>query len=212
MQIAPDHTLADVLSELRSMTNFMKTRQPRHKQRFPFACKNGLSCPYLACGCCWFKHDNDNSNSSDVIQQVPSPYAVLEKRVAHIQSAVENKFGEFSQHVEKRLGFFESKLEALAEATCKIEDDILQLEEQARPEASARKSINDGVMAELDNKVDDLKSELESIWGAKLESALDGIRSLIAAVAEDFCTEVGKKIVNLEERLEGVAPEKQDNG
>ena len=126
------------MSELRSMTNLMKTRQSKHKQRFPFACKNGLSCPYHACGCCWFKHGNGDNKSSDIIEHVPSPNAALEKKVALIQSVVEKQFGEFSKHVENRIGFFESKLEALDEATCKVEEDIRQLEGQALPDARAR--------------------------------------------------------------------------
>ena len=42
--------------------------------------------------------------------------ALIEKRVAGVQSEVDKKFASFSQYVDRHLASIESKLEALAEA------------------------------------------------------------------------------------------------
>ena len=115
----------------------MKAKAKPQRQRFPHLCENGASCPFLACGTCWFSHDADAKCTKDISTNDTENEKLqhqVDKKIAATQSTMDKKMTGFSKYVEKRLSEVDAKLEALAEAFIKDEaDSPTLLENDLRP-------------------------------------------------------------------------------
>ena len=179
------------------MTKHMKTRHAKQKQRFPFACKNGRLCPYLACNSCWFKHDD--VELVEAIGKKEHPEAALaaaDKNIAVMKATVDKKMHDFTKHVDERMYCIESKLEALAQCAFRNEEEIQQLEVQVCSNPKAHSKPNDELMCEIDCKIDQ-----------KLQDFLRGtVQDAFRAAFETFSSQVGDKIQSLEDQLAILMP------
>jgi len=188
MKSPDDCTLSDVVQELRTLTKFMKTRHAKQKQRFPFACKNGRLCPYLACNSCWFKHDDVEPTEVNGKKEHPdAAQAAFDKNVAVMKAAVDKKIQDFTKHMDERMYCIESKLDALAQCVSKNDEEIQQLEIQVCSDTKALSKPTHELMREIDCKMDQ-----------KLEDSLKGLvqdafRAAFEAT-EDFEARVEGKI------------------
>jgi hypothetical protein len=129
----PKGDMADVLAEIRSLANLMKAKVRPQRQRFPFFCRNGASCPFLACGTCWFSHDAEaksTKTSSTNDAENEKLQCQLDKKVAAMQATIDKKMTDLAKYVDKRLSDVDAKLEAMAEAFIKVEADSPTLHEK----------------------------------------------------------------------------------
>jgi hypothetical protein len=107
--------------------------------------------------------------------------ALIEKRVAEVQSEVDKKFASFSQHLDRHLASIESKLEALAEASYSFEE-----------------KMDD----KFNSSMEDVAGRFEKQSDDKLEQGLDGMRTLIAATVGMFSTELGNRFAKVDEQID----------
>mmetsp|Transcript_37584 Transcript_37584/g.59447 ORF Transcript_37584/g.59447 Transcript_37584/m.59447 type:complete len:207 (-) Transcript_37584:74-694(-) len=185
-------TCNDALQELRSLSKVLKARQS--KQRFPYACKNGPTCKFLACGSCWFQHEEAIAHGK-VETREPIRDAI-EKKIMAVQSVVEKKINDLSKYVDNRLGLLEAKLESVLEATLKNESDICMLEaENEKLDArESSKKIKDELEPEcelLDERID---TKLNEFMKTTVKTAFEGAMTA-------FAEHVGKRVTTIEAML-----------
>jgi hypothetical protein len=215
----PKGDVANILLEVRSLSEMMKTRVCKQRPRFPFACKNGPSCPFLACGSCWFRHEGDDvdlqstankpttvSNNKDEKQ-----LKALDMKITDFQNHVDSKLASLSSYIDQQLANVFGKLDALAEATFQNETDITELSAisaKAGREAPcvAKDLQSSSAFVELQAEI---AKEIEAKFDSKLQVGLDQMRSLIQALVEALGDKVGKKIRSLEDKLQGVVEDRR---
>jgi hypothetical protein len=130
----PTGDMADVMAEIRSLATLMKAKVRPLRPRFPYLCKNGACCPFLACGTCWFSHDADAKspktiNTNDAENEKLQHQ--LDKKLAAMQSTIDRKMTDFAKYVDTRFSEVDAKLEAMAEAFIKDEADVPSLHEKS---------------------------------------------------------------------------------
>jgi hypothetical protein len=110
--------------------------------------------------------------------------ALMEKRIAEIQSQVDKKFASFSQYVDRHLASIESKLEALAEASHRHENDFNDI-------------VQEGYFdKKIDEKFDLFMKVAADRFDEQIDEKLTETRSLVAAVVEKISTKIGQKNEN----------------
>ena len=188
----------DILVEISSLKKIMSAKTVPRRPRFPFPCRNGHLCPFLACAGCWFVHEGDDvpvmgkdtktftSEGKKASQFGKAEHksqleALIEKRVAEVQSEVDKKFASFSQHLDRHLASIESKLEALAEASYSFEEKM---------DDKFNRSMEEVAVC-FENQSDE-----------KLEQGLDGMRTLIAATVEMLSTKMGNRFAKVDEQID----------
>ena len=187
-------SLSEVLLAVQALTKVVATQQNKgRRRRFPYLCRNGPSCPWKACGACWFKHEAEERElPQQVSEMTATPAASLETKLAEVKANMEKKVGELSKYVDRCFDNMESKLEALAEAVFKQESDVLEM--IAKVDSPDSKRIGD-----------DLKSELERSWSAKLETKLDKAKletnALFEATVSALVEKTSKRINAMEDIL-----------
>ena len=148
----PQGNAAEVLDEIRSLCKTMKSRSSQRRPRFPFHCKNGPLCPFLACHSCWFVHEGD---------EVPTICKAMESGT----KKTENSIAQAKPH-EPQVDFtmWMRSLEA------KMDDKIQKLQADMRKLSSARQESQ-----KLEAKLHDISSlELRLVsLGADMSENVD---------------------------------------
>jgi len=129
----PDGPSAELVHEMRSLSSLLKAKSER-KPRFPYLCKNGASCPFLACRSCWFVHDGDGvevkHNDANRVgiatnnQKQVSQTQDINMRLTNMRQVLENKLVDLSKSLDHRFAELESRLDALADSVLSNESDM----------------------------------------------------------------------------------------
>ena len=200
--------LDEILLEVRSLKKAMSGKDITRRPRFPFPCKNGRLCPYHACTSCWFIHDDDASpkvgrstkscdldsgkrpqgSNTDRSSQLEAKFG---KTISEVQATMEKKFTDFSSYVDRHIAGIESKLEALAEAVVKNEDELEDSVIEVRVDRRIDEKLSPFMkVAAVDEKLD--------------EFMRNGVKDVFEAAMSTFAKHVGARIQTIEDRI-GIA-------
>ena len=127
-------TLDEVLQAVQSLTKVVGDKKKSSCRRFPYLCRNGIKCQWLACGSCWFQHEAPKKQGKNIQLPEESDYKntntvqAFETQMAKVQATVEKKMEELSNYVDRRLACLEARvgdiLEEASELSIKPESDV----------------------------------------------------------------------------------------
>ena len=190
MSDVPKGCISDVLQALHSLTSEIRLERAPRRPKFPFACRNGPTCAFLACKSCWFVHDGDEV---EVMKCMPKGHATsvkcnssekttpVSRDVGLVQctAAFEEKLASIQRSMDTRLSKFESKV------TCDFDSKIANL-------------VN------LEKHLVGLGADMSESWDAKLSATEDleanfstkisAIESQLVELQSRPATDVGKVI------------------
>ena len=183
----------EILQAIQALTKVVTLRQSKGNQRrFPFLCRNGASCPWKACGACWFKHQDEDQQQPPQQNEIATFNVIsMESKVADITKNIDKKLSELSKYVDRCLGEMESKLQTLAETFFKHEDELHEMTAASHSATDYSQSFKAA-----------LKAELEDSWGEKLDSKLDKAKLETNALFEATFTVLVEKTGNRIKELE----------
>ena len=186
--------IEELLLEMGSFSKMMRGRTKEKKPKFPYKCKNGSSCPFLACGSCWFVHDDDalpivsqhNVKVSNMPMKFTQPQESLQDKLRVIDD-FEKKFVDLSKSIDHRLAAFELKLDAMADEIFKNEADVQEMQEEKA----------------VISKPEELRQNIDERIDEKLEIFLkESVKCAFEAAFASFSQTVGEKVVVIERELE----------
>ena len=168
--------IEEFVLEMRSLSKMMRGKAMEKRPKFPYKCKNGSSCPFSACGSCWFVHDDDalpivsprNVKASNTPVKPTRSQEPLQNKLTIIAD-FEKKLVDLSKSIDHRLAAFESKLDAMADAIFKNETDLQEMQEE-----KAVSSKPEELRQNMDDRIDE-KLEIfmkESVKFGKFRSEL----------------------------------------
>ena len=147
----------DVMQAIQSLTKMVASQPKRCKrQRFPFSCRNGPSCQWMACGACWFSHDCSDKVKKDGEvkgQKLEDIADRITMKLKQLEDKIERRISSLSHHVDRLFGEMAAKLDSLAEATFKNETDIEDVLAD-RQALAATDKLRSELAADLDNQID----------------------------------------------------------
>jgi len=208
----------DALHAVQSLTKMLVSQPCKSSkcssQRFPYACKHGASCPFLAIGCCWFSHgDVQKSSSSNEDGKLQNSSPKRDAELAKLTESIEKKLSDLSRYVERCLEEVEAKIEDLAEAvfnqegdtrktTAAVESNKGGLQKLDAEEADKFKSL----FAKLDKRMDE---QLERYFAICLEKTQEVTGTVVEGAMQVSSKNIDARLLKIEARL---ARDAEDNG
>jgi len=201
-------TLSDVMQAIQALSKDTAARNKKASQRFPHVCRNGASCKFLACGSCWFQHDelhrdsnaaNKPENNSETDYQ--KHFQALEAQIANVKATIDKRLDDLSDYVDRCLACFEEKLGN--------EEDTLEKDMSVKLDKQGADKFK-LLFAKMDKRMD---QQLEHYFTICLEKTMETTREVTGTFVEGAMKTAAKSIDGRLQKIEArLARDAEDNG